>query len=303
LQQKSIVFDMRSQTRVNGGVSDKKKKSKKSKDSQSAKTQIIIDEGRGLIFDDENEVVEHFKKEIETLEKEYHEWRPETDIELDDIEDIDQHLTELLQEPDEVWLSTSTLKGISLGTFVGYFEAEEEDISFYYITLTYFVDNIPRFVFLHFATTDLNLVKKYQRGEKIYDRNNQAIQSDEEAIDALTEGDELAVGLYGAMLKLRNQSDIPESEFPNYIKYREETIEEPDEIWRKIDSEGRVLVSFVKSIEDSGDMKYIVVTTEDEASESQYLLFSFPTKDTNLVDRYKQGESVDASSYTREESH
>ncbi len=303
MQQKSIVFDMRSQTRVNSNVSGKKKKSKKSRDSQGQRTPIIIDESRGWIFNDENDVVAHFREQIETLEKEYHEWRPETDINLDEIENIDQHLTELLQEPDEVWLSTTTLKGISLGTFVGYFEAEEEDISFYYITLTYFVDNIPRFVFLHFATTDLNLVKKYQRGEKIYDRNNQEIQSDEEAVDALTEGDELAVGLYGAMLKLRNQTDIPENEFPSYIKHREETIEEPDEIWRKIDSEGRILVSFVKSIEDSGDLKYIVVTTEDEASECQYLLFSFPTKDPNLVDRYKQGESVDAASYTREESH
>lgn len=280
----------------------RKKKSKKSKDSQ-AKTQIIIDQSRGLIFDDENDVVEHFKNEIELLEKEYHEWRPETDINLDDIQDLDQHLTELLQEPDEVWLSTDAIKGITLGTFIGYFEAEEEDINFYYITLTYFVDNTPRFVFLHFATTDLNLVKKYQRGQKIYDQNNQSIQSDEEAVDALTEGDELAVGLYGAMLKLRNSSDIPEKEFSDYIKHREETIEEPDEIWRKIDSEGRVLVSFVKSIEDGGDTKYIVVTKEDEATESQYLLFSFPTKDANLVDRYKQGESLDASSYTREESH
>ena len=283
-------------------MSGKKKKSKKTKSSQS-KSPIIIDEGRGLIFDDENDVVAHFKEQIDALEKEYHEWRPETDIDLDEIEDLDRHLTELLQEPDEVWLSKDALKGISLGTFVGYFEAEEEDISFYYITLTYFVDNIPRFVFLHFATTDLNLVKKYQRGEKIYDRNNPGIQSDEEAVDALTEGDELAVGLYGAMLKLRNKTDIPEDEFQSYIKHREETIEEPDEIWRKIDSEGRVLVSFVKSIEDGGDLKYIVVTTEDEASESQYLLFSFPTKDPNLVDRYKQGESVDASSYSREESH
>lgn len=283
-------------------MSGKKKKSKKSKD-QIPQQQIIIDEGRGLIFDSEDDVIEHFRKEIEILEKEYHEWRPETDIDLDDVQDLEEHLTDLLQEPDEVWLSMDAVKGIPLGTFIGYFEAEDADINFYYITLTYFVDNIPRFVFLHFATTDLNLVKKYQRGEKIYDRNNQAIQSDEEAVDALTEGDELAVGLYRAMLKLRSTTDIPEGEFQNYIKHREETIEEPDEIWRKIDSEGRVLVSFLKSIEDGGDVKYIVVTTEDEATESQYLLFSFPTKDQNLIDRYKQGESLDASSYTREESH
>lgn len=282
-------------------MSGKKKKSKKSKDQ--AKTQIIIDESRGLIFDSENDVVAHFKNEIETLEKEYHELRSESDIDLDEIENIEDHLTELLQEPDEVWISKDVLKGATLGTFIGYFEAEEQEINFYYITLTYFVDNIPRFVFLHFATTDLNLIKKYQRGQKIYDRNNAAIQSDEEAVDALTEGDELAVGLYQAMLKLRNKTDIPESEFPNYTKHREETIEEPDEIWRKIDSEGRVLVCFVKSIEDGGDVKYIVITTEDEASESQYLLFSFPTTDPNLVDRYKQGESVDTVSFTREESH
>jgi hypothetical protein len=282
-------------------VSGKKKKSKKAKDQ--AKTQIIIDEGRGLIFDNENDVVKHFKVEIETLEKEYHELRSESDIDLDEIENIEEHLTELLQEPDEVWISTEVLKDATLGTFIGYFEAEEQDINFYYVTLTYFVDNIPRFVFLHFATTDLNLIKKYQRGKKIYDRNNPTIQSDEEAVDALTEGDELAVGLYQAMLKLRNKTDIPESEFASYTKHREETIEDPDEIWRKIDSEGRVLVSFVKSIEDGGDVKYIVVTTEDEASESQYLLFSFPTKDANLVDRYKQGESVDTVSFTREESH
>ncbi len=282
-------------------MNDKRKKSKKSKSAQES--QIVIDESRGWVFSDESEVVEHFKPQIEQLEKEYHELRSETDIELDNIEHLDEHLADLLQDPDEVWLADDVLEGMPLGIFIGYYEAEDLDISFYYLTLTYFIDNIPRFVFLHFATSDLNLVKEYQRGVRIYDRNEQAIQSDEEAVDALTEGDELAVGLYRAMLMLRTQSDIPESEFGEYLKFREETIEEPDEIWRKIDSEGRVLVSFLKSIEDSGDIKYIVVTTEDEASESQYLLFSFPTKDPNLVDRYKQGESLDASSYTREESH
>src|SRR5690606_25498009 len=171
-------------------------------------------------------VVEHFKPQIEQLEKEYHELRSETDVELDNIEDLDQHLSDLLQDPDEVWLAGDVLDGMTLGTFIGYFEAEELDLNFYYITLTYFVENIPRFVFLHFATSDLNLVKKYQRGTRIYDRNEQAIQSDEEAVDALTEGDELAVGLYRAMLKLRNQTDIPESEFAEYIKFREVTSSE-----------------------------------------------------------------------------
>jgi hypothetical protein len=282
-----------------------KKKSKgkgKSKDKTPKTQSIVIDEGRGLVFNSEAEVIDHFQEQIEKLEKEYNEFRRENDTSLDDIENLDEQLTDLLQEPDEVWLSDDVLPEIPLGTFIGYFETEDEKTNFYYVALTYFVENMPKFVFMHFATTDLDVIKKYQRGEKIYDRNNPQVASDEEAIDALTEGDELAVGLYRAMLKLRSATDIPESEFGDYLKFREDTIQEPDEIWRKIDSEGRVLVSFIKNLDDN-DVKYIVVTMEDEASESQYLLFSFPTKDSNLVDRYRQGESLDTVSYSREESH
>lgn len=291
----------------------KKKKTKTSKSepasaevqatTKSIGTTIVIDESRGWAFNDEKEVYEHFAEQIEFLEKEYHMLRNESDTALDDLEDIDNHLAELLQEPDEVWLSEDVLEEISLGTFIGYYETESEEKSFYYIALTYISENIPKFVFLHFATDDLELIKKYQRGKKIYDRNHAPTLSDEEAIDALTEGNELAVGLYQAMIKLRHPTDIPEDEFPPFLKYREETIEEPDEIWRKIDTEGRVLVNFIKAIEDEDDTKYIVCTLEDEASESHYLLFSFPTKDNNLVDRFRQGEAMDTVSYSREESH
>ncbi len=280
-------------------------KKKKPKNENNAPEQtIIIDESRGLVFKTEDEVYQHFAKEIQILDEEYRNSRPEKDTGSDELVNTQENLSELLQEPDEVWLDENHLEGIPLGTFIGYYETEDEENNYYYIALTYFVDNMPKFVFVHFATNDLSIIKKYQRGKKIYDRNLQEIQSDEEAVDALTEGNELAVGLYNAMLTLRTSSDIPVKDFPDYLHYREETIEEPEEIWRKIDTEGRVLVSFIKSLpEESGDAKYIVVTVEDEASESQYLLFSFPTRDHNLVDRYKQGESLDTMSYSREESH
>lgn len=283
-------------------VAGKKKKSKK--ENPQGAPSIVIDESRGLAFYTEQEVYEHFTKDIKTLEDEYNNTRPEADTLSDEISSTQENLSDLLQEPDEVWLDETVIEGIPLGTFIGYFETEDEEKNFYYIALTYFVENMPKFVFMHFATDDLSVIEKYQRGKKIYDRNLQEIQSDEEAVDALSEGDELAIGLYNAMLKLRTPTDIDVKDFPDFIKYREETIEEPDEIWRKIDSEGRVLISFIKSLsEEYGDLRYVVVTTEDELSESQYLLFSFPTKDTSLVDRYKQGESLDTVSFSREESH
>lgn len=279
----------------------KKQKNNKSKKSTKGST-IIIDESRGLVFDSEKEVVDHFQNQISALEKEYNEVRREGDTSFDDSQSYEESLSELLQDPDEVWLSLDVFQDIPLATFIGHFESEDGQNNFYYLALTYFVENLPRFVFMHFATQDLNVVRKFQRGEKIYDRLNRQVSSDEEPVDALTEGDELAVGLYRAMLKLRGPADVPEDEFDSFIKYREETIQEPDEIWRKTDSEGRVLVSFIKNLEDQ-DTKYVVMTMEDEASESQYLLFSFPTKDSNLIDRYRQGESLDTMSYVREESH
>src|SRR5690606_26696968 len=104
--------------------------------------------------------------------------------------------------------------------------------------------------------------------------------------DALTEGDELATGLYKAMLIVRSANDIEESLFQNYAELREETIEEADEIWRDTTMSGYTLVSFIKDLsrteEGAEHLHYIAVTLEDEGTSSHALLFSFPTNDETL---------------------
>jgi phage-Barnase-EndoU-ColicinE5/D-RelE like nuclease2 len=121
----------------------------------------------------------------------------------------------------------------------------------------------------------------------------------------LTEGDALAVGLYKAMLSLRSPNDIKEEKFHDHEELREDTIEEPDEIWRSTDLSGNALVTFVKQFDegDSDGIWYVAVTVEDEASSSHALLFSFPTTDENLIDRYRHGENLQAEEVTQEASH
>ena len=124
--------------------------------------------------------------------------------------------------------------------------------------------------------------------------------------DSLSEGDELAVGLYRAMLKLRSESDIKESEFVNYSDLREDTIEEADEIWRAQGISGQVLVHFIREFteaEEEDPQYYIVVTVEEGSSNSHALLFSFPTRDISLVDRYRHGENLQAEEVVQEASH
>lgn len=122
----------------------------------------------------------------------------------------------------------------------------------------------------------------------------------------MLEGDPLAVGLYKAMMKVRTEKDIPQEKFQDFADLREDTIESADEIWRKTDTEGHVLVSFIKEYPDHEEVKdlvYVAVTQEDEETNVHSLLFSFPTNDEALVDRYRQGENLQAEEVSQESSH
>lgn len=124
--------------------------------------------------------------------------------------------------------------------------------------------------------------------------------------DALFQGLPLAVGLYKAMLLLRTTEDIASTEFKHYAEHRDFSIEEPTEIWRSISCDQDILVSFIKDFSLEGQKKnfwYIAVTLEDTKTQSHTLLFSFPTKDYNLVERYQHGEQLNVKDVEREDSH
>lgn len=124
--------------------------------------------------------------------------------------------------------------------------------------------------------------------------------------DALFQNLPLAIGLYSAMLSLRTKEDLAPSKFQNYAQYRETSIEEPTEIWRSISGEKDILVSFIKDYSlDSIEKKfwYIAVTLEDSQTQSHTLLFSFPTQDQSLVQRYQNGEQLNVEEVEREDSH
>ncbi len=279
-----------------------KKKASNSVVDLDAET-IVIDEGKGLIFSTEEDLLEYFRPVVDVLEKKFFSLRSDTDISVEDHEKYEKYLNATLDYPDEVWEDTFTVEGEILNHFVS--KCEVNGKKFSYVVTAYLTNDLPTFVYLHFPTKDIEFLDTYCAGELIFDQDFEQIEFASLEGDALGEGDFLSVGLFKAMLTLRSESDIPDEDYRQFSSLRHQTIEAADEIWRNTDLSGNILVSFIKEHPDEGveDLHYIVVTQEDEESNMHALLFSFPTKDKSLVDRYRHGENLQADEVSHEASH
>nr|BFD67716.1 hypothetical protein HAGR004_27380 [Bdellovibrio sp. HAGR004] len=281
-------------------------KKKTTTTTSSEKEYIIVDEAAGLIFENEEDLFGYFREAIDKLEAEYSSLRSPEDFSDEEQIARENYLESTLDEPDEVWMDDKTFEDFAIYHFIrGY---EQGDEAFKYVAVAYVSteDEYPTFVFIHFPSRDSRVWQNYQRGEMVYDRNFEQVSGASVEGDAMGEGDPLAVGLYQAMLKVRSEKDIPQEKFQEYANLREETIENADEIWRKNDLDGNILVSFIREFPDhetTKDLTYIAVTQEDEESNVHSLLFSFPTTDKTLADRYRQGENLQAEEVSQESAH
>ncbi|MBX3017841.1 MAG: peptidase [Bdellovibrionaceae bacterium] len=278
------------------------RKKKKIRPRKTRSTEIVIDRQAGYVFKNEKEMLEFFGPQVERIEADHQKWLGEsadTELGIDAEDELD--LT--LEEPQEIWHDPQTFKEFPIFHFIRPLESVEA----YQVAVTYVSsEDEPTFLFLHFVTADLDLVNRYRRGELIYDRAFEEVGFGALDGDALSEGDPLAMGLFISMLKVRADKDIAEDDFKKYgEELREETIENADEIWKNADLTGNQIVTFIREFPDHEirDMHYIAVTQEDPSSKVHSLLFSFPTSDLTLVDRYRHGENLQAEEVTQESSH
>lgn len=281
--------------------------SKKKETKIPIEDSIIIDKENNLIFSNENEVLNYFATPIAQLEKEFLKLRTEEDFNDSESLGKEEELEDLLHSPDEVWEDSESIKGLTIYNFIKAFEDVKNEDIYFYVAIAYLAEDVPTFVFLHFPTRFDTLCEHYRRGDLVFDRSKEEIGLGGIEGDALSEGDELAHGLYKAMLIVRNTQDVEEALFTNYAELREETIEDADEIWRNTSMGGYTLVTFIKDFsraEEGAELLfYIAITLEDEGSSSHALLFSFPTNDETLVDRYRHGENLQAEEVIQESSH
>jgi hypothetical protein len=271
--------------------------------ARKQKDLICIDEDKSLVFSTENELYEHFKTEISTLEEEFYTLRQSgKDVSEKQFGRYDKNLQKCLDNPDEIWKTDDSLPNSNCSIYI---RLVNENLGIFHVALVYTAQDLPTFVYLHFPTKDEDLIERYRRGYKVYDRYYANAPMGSIDGDALMESDPLAIGLFEAMVKLRGEHDIPLTEFGIHSELRDPSIQEADEIWRTNDSMGNTLVTFIKDFteEQSAKLFYVVVTIEDPQSNSHTLLFSFPSTDETLVQRYRHGENLQAEEVTQESSH
>lgn len=267
---------------------------------------IVIDEKQGLIFENDKTLFGYFSEPIKEFETKFQKmYDPKMDFSFQEQVEMEGLLDDTLDDPDEIWIDDTTFEDLIVHTFVRNFDTKQQ--TFHYVAVVYISteDNSPTFVFIHFPTKDLKILEAFRETEIIFHRKLEAIQFAAIDGDSLLEGDYLAIGLLESMLKIRGEKDISTDRFQEFAECRESTISSPDEIWRKVDTEGHVLVTFIKEFPDMNieDLHYIVVTEEDSDSQVNSLLFSFPSSDTSLIDRYRQGENLEAEEVATESSH
>lgn len=265
--------------------------------------EIVIDREGGLIFKSEKDLLAYFRPQIEHLEQEFESHRQKFGSKDLDLTDFEEELELTLEEPQEIWHDPKTFSEFPIFHFVRPIEESQT----YHVAVTYVSnEDEPTFIFLHFVTSNLDWVSKYRRGDLIYDRAFEEVGFGAIDGDALSEGDPLAIGLFIAMLKVRSEKDVAEELFRSLgEELREESIENADEIWRNTDLTGNQIVTFIREFPDHEvpELRYVAVTQEDPTSKVHSLLFSFPTNDETLVDRYRHGENLQAEEVVQESSH
>lgn len=266
---------------------------------------IVIDEAKDWVFASEEELFAHFQPSVEILEEEFLTLRAKDDFSDSDAAMMQELLELTLDEPDQIWMDMEVSKDYPIYHFHRMFQSKDHTI--YYVASTYLFDEDPTFIFLHFPTRFIEMSEEFRRGQIVFDRTMSEFEAALIEGDGMTEGDSLSLGLFSAMVKVRSEKDIPIEKFRDFAELREQTIEAPDEIWRNTDFQGHRLVSFIKEFPDMegySDLHYVVVTQEDgQASSVHSLLFSFPTIDESLLERYRNGENLQAEEVVQESSH
>lgn len=261
----------------------------------SLSEELVIDPVRKWVFKNEDELYNFFEKDIEKIENKFKKFIVKS------LPTKKQTLEFTLDDPDEVWERADLFDDERLVySFIKNYGQSIE------VAICHIFEQEPVFVYSHFTLNpeeDISALKfEYlTRDSKIKEVFKGALPG-----DSLSEGDELAVGLYKAMLILRSADDFEEETFSDFIEIREETIEQADEIWRSMDLYGNHLVHFIKEYEFEDREEsffYIATTQEDSLTDSNILLFSFPTRDLTLVDRYRVGENMQAEEISQEGSH
>ena len=267
------------------------------KDLRNEERALFVEEEIGRIFCSENCIATFFAPEVARLEKEYFKQLVSSDLTDDDRQGLAHLRWITLQEPDEVWRE-KTLAGDQRYTLISEFQPADQPV--WYICICLFLRGEPSFLYLAFPTRNPAMVDHYRKGERVEWVKSESGESPapapsakEPVVDGLADAWTEDETLRAQLTQGRKADDIPQEEFSLYQACIEETLESPDEVWtlRTGDEDSMRMYHFIRQYPDENpSFWFVIVAKETEDAEQIELLDTFPTKDSELVDRYRRGD-------------
>ncbi len=214
-----------------------------------------------------------------------------------------------LEEPDAV--ETITLdSGDKHYIYSAHFELPKTShlgsCGFEFVVACLSIQNIPSFVFIGFATKEPQVkfafieackqmlskadvvsikpteYKTQKTSDVLSDTNSTAQECSLLRLNKTPHSD--AEAFRKLYIELKQVGDLEDSEFAQFDKYLDDTVDDPDEVWSFQDKEGRTWLSFIKEQDHA-----ILVVLCNEAAEPR---FAFPTLDHGLVKYFKAGDML-----------
>jgi hypothetical protein len=272
-----------------------------SKSLKGEEKALFVEEEVGRLFCSEPCIAQFFGPEIRRLEREYNRRSPAGDLDGEEREAL-AHLRWLtLQEPDEVWRE-KTLTGDYRYTMIAEFEPAGKPV--WCVCICLFLRGEPSFLYLAFPTRQAAMVDRYRKGEQVEwegeasrgraDRGDDGEKSAEHLLsdrlaDDWTEEETVRAQLNNG----RSDEDIPPEDYSLYQACLEETLETPDEVWsiRTGDEYAPKLYHFIRYYPDENPgIWFLIVARETEDDEQIEILDAFPSRDPQLVERYRRGD-------------
>jgi len=245
----------------------------------------------------------YFNPIVRELEKRDDELRKTHNLENEGVSDLleDASVVEsVYSSPDEIWCMVNELEDC----FYSYIKNISDEASPIWMASICFVfNNQPSFVFSLIVTKSETLLNEYRIGEKyIEDKekiqkkpNDSVVEVDDEMVQSL---DRKKSVILAELLSSRTSEDIPYERFEDYVEYMTETMDSPDEVFSRTDSEGDKVYHYIRAHEKEGECFYYIVLcllhskNLDNKSETVIPIIAFPSIDPNIYKKFRIGKLI-----------
>ena len=217
----------------------------------------------------------------------------------------ERYLENGLYSPSEVWLDTSELQEKYYTHILRIENADSITPLFLIIICSYF-ESSPSFIFHKTFTQSNELLKLYRTGDKVdlqllenvdYEQGQGDEQEVELPAEVIEQMELKKSQLLAQLLAAKNPSDIDFEEFIDYEKFLTSTLENPDEVYERLDDEGELMATFIKSFKEAEFCFYYVAicwkcNLEKVSEQVLVPILSFPSTDNELYQEYAVGDKI-----------